>query len=210
VGFIARGGGTWLLGTATIVVILAYAAQAFHHSLLGMAAGLFGVILIFLLWFFRDPQRKPAGGVLSPADGKVVRIDVVEDADVGRADRISIFMSPLDVHVNRIPFGGTILAVRHIPGKHIPAFNKDSDRNERVETLIQTPLGPMKVIQIAGAVARRIVPYLTSGKVTAGQRMGLIRLGSRCDLLIPVGIVQWNKEIGTQVHGASDSIGVIV
>ena len=103
--------------------------------------------------------------------------------------RVAIFLSPLDVHVNRAPLDGTITSMRHIAGGFRPAFDKDSDQNERVVWHFGTSLGDIELVQIAGAVARRIVPYLGVGaKVARGERIGLIRFGSRVDIYLPEGI----------------------
>nr|SBO98241.1 Phosphatidylserine decarboxylase [Nonomuraea gerenzanensis] len=140
-----------------------------------------------MLWFFRDPDRTPGDGrVLSPADGVVQSIDPWPD---GRT-RVAIFMSPLNVHVNRAPLAGNVTSVQHVAGGFLPAFNKDSDQNERVVWHFETTLGDIEMVQIAGAVARRIVPYLSAGaKVEQAERIGLIRFGSRVDIYLPEGIV---------------------
>ncbi|GAT79945.1 phosphatidylserine decarboxylase [Streptomyces sp. F-3] len=145
-----------------------------------------------MLWFFRDPEREIAQGrVLSPADGVVQSIMPWKD---GRT-RVAIFMSPLNVHVNRAPLAGTVTSVEHIPGGFVPAFNKESENNERVVWHFDTELGDIEMVQIAGAVARRIVPYVSSGtKVEQGERIGLIRFGSRVDLYLPRGV-----EVAVQV-----------
>jgi phosphatidylserine decarboxylase len=139
-----------------------------------------------MLWFFRDPDRTPGEGrVLSPADGVVQSIDPWPD---GRT-RVAIFMSPVNVHVNRAPLAGNVTSVQHVAGGFMPAFNKDSDQNERVVWHFETALGDIEMVQIAGAVARRIVPYVTTGaKVERAERIGLIRFGSRVDIYLPEGI----------------------
>jgi phosphatidylserine decarboxylase len=139
-----------------------------------------------MLWFFRDPEREiTEGRVISPADGVVQSIMPWRD---GRT-RVAIFMSPLNVHVNRAPLAGTVASVEHIPGGYVPAFNKESEHNERVIWHFDTELGDIEVVQIAGAVARRIVPYVPRGcKVEQGDRIGLIRFGSRVDVYLPAGI----------------------
>lgn len=146
-----------------------------------------------MLWFFRDPEREiTAGRVISPADGVVQSIMPWKD---GRT-RVAIFMSPLNVHVNRAPLAGTVTSVEHIPGGFVPAFNKESENNERVVWHFDTELGDIEMIQIAGAVARRIVPYIPEGtKVEQGDRIGLIRFGSRVDLYLPEG-VEVDVEVG--------------
>ena len=204
---LARGSASWLIPPLLVAAALAaFGWQAGLAWPLWLAL-LPAVVLVFFVNFFRDPDRTPAPGVASPADGKVVRIDTVDDPDVGQADRVAIFMSPLDVHVNRFPLDGKVVSVRHVPGGHIPAFDKDSDRNERVETILDTPLGRVKVVQIAGTVARRIVPYIQAGQpAQKGARMGLIRFGSRCDLYIPIGKARWTVRLGQQLYAAKDQV----
>lgn len=181
---LARGASPWLLPTvATAALSLARArrsgvAKAVAVPATALAAG--------MLWFFRDPEREIGSGrVISPADGVVQSIMPWKD---GRT-RVAIFMSPLNVHVNRAPLAGTVTSVEHIPGGFVPAFNKESENNERVVWHFDTELGDIEMIQIAGAVARRIVPYIPQGtKVEQGDRIGLIRFGSRVDLYLPEGV----------------------
>ncbi|MET7610153.1 phosphatidylserine decarboxylase [Streptomyces seoulensis] len=188
---LARGASPWLLPTvATAALSLARArrsgvAKAVAVPATALAAG--------MLWFFRDPEREiTEGRVISPADGVVQSIMPWKD---GRT-RVAIFMSPLNVHVNRAPLAGTVTSVEHIPGGFVPAFNKESENNERVVWHFDTELGDIEMIQIAGAVARRIVPYIPEGtKVEQGDRIGLIRFGSRVDLYLPAG-VEVDVEVG--------------
>lgn len=139
-----------------------------------------------LLWFFRDPERDtPAEGIISGADGVVQSIDRQPDGRI----RVAVFMNPLNVHVNRAPLAGTVSSLTHRPGGFLPAFDKDSDQNERMVWHFDTELGDVEVVQIAGALVRRIVPYLERGeKVERGQRIGLIRFGSRLDVYLPSGV----------------------
>lgn len=181
---LARGASPWLLpalAAAGVSLVRArrsprWAAAAVPAT--ALAAG--------MLWFFRDPEREPGQGrVLSPADGVVQSILPWQD---GRT-RIAIFMSPLDVHVNRAPLAGTVTSVEHVPGGFVPAFDKESEHNERVVWRLDTELGEVELVQIAGTVARRIVPYVAQGaKVEQGERIGLIRFGSRVDVYLPRGI----------------------
>lgn len=139
-----------------------------------------------MLWFFRDPDRQVGNArVLSPADGVVQSIEPWPDGRI----RVSIFMGPLNVHVNRAPCAGTVTSAEHIPGGYLPAFDKDSERNERVVWHLDTAFGDLEFAQIAGAVARRIVPYVKAGEgVGRGERIGLIRFGSRVDIYLPEGL----------------------
>lgn len=136
------------------------------------------LVSFFLLYFYRDPERKIEAGIVSPADGLVQRAEIKSGMV-----RLSIFMNVHNVHVNRSPFDGKILSIKHKSGGYLPAFHKDSDRNERLMTKIETSIGVMKVIQIAGVLVRRIVSYVKPDtEVTKGERIGLIHFGSRVDL----------------------------
>lgn len=174
----------WLAPTAAAAAVTAVLTR--RSPRWALAAAPLAALTGGMLWFFRDPERVPGEGrLISPADGVVQSIDPWPD---GRT-RVAIFMSPLNVHVNRAPAAGTVLSVEHVPGGFVPAFNKDSDQNERVVWHFDTVLGDIEMVQIAGAVARRIVPYLFAGaKVVQGERVGLIRFGSRVDVYLPEGI----------------------
>ena len=204
----ARGSLPWLaVPLAAAIALLAVWRMTGAAWALWVAVGVL-LVELFLAQFFRDPERQASPGVSSPADGKVVRIDRITDPDLGDVDRLSIFMSPKDVHVNRFPFDGRVVSVTHVDGGHIPAFDKDSDRNERVVTVLDTEVGRVKVIQIAGTVARRIVPYISGGEpAVKGVRFGLIRLGSRCDLLVPPGSVRWTVQLKQQVYAGKTQVG---
>ncbi|MEE1941884.1 phosphatidylserine decarboxylase [Streptomyces sp. TRM 70361] len=181
---LARGASPWLLPTvATAALTLARARRSRGAA---VAAVPVTALAAGMLWFFRDPERETAQGrVISPADGVVQSIMPWKD---GRT-RVAIFMSPLNVHVNRAPLAGTVTSVEHVPGGFVPAFNKESENNERVVWHFDTELGDIEMVQIAGAVARRIVPYVEQGaKVEQGERIGLIRFGSRVDLYLPEGV----------------------
>jgi phosphatidylserine decarboxylase len=155
--------------------------------------------LIFTLNFFRDPERTTPSGddiVVSPADGKVLFVkDVIDNKYInGKAKQISVFMSPLNVHVNRIPISGTVEYVKYIKGKFIAAFeDKASDENERSEFGIKSSRGKVFFTQVAGAVARRIVYEIKEGeKVQMGKRFGMIKFGSRVDIVVPA---EWNAKV---------------
>ncbi|MEV8334547.1 phosphatidylserine decarboxylase [Streptomyces niveus] len=183
-GRLARGASPWLLPTvATAALSLLRARSSKRAAVVAVPAT---ALAAGMLWFFRDPEREiTQGRVISPADGVVQSIMPWKD---GRT-RVAIFMSPLNVHVNRAPLAGTVTSVEHIPGGFVPAFNKESENNERVVWHFDTELGDIEMVQIAGAVARRIVPYVPQGtKLEQGERIGLIRFGSRVDIYLPEGV----------------------
>jgi len=150
------------------------------------------VVFGLTLNFFRDPRRiTPEGDrlIIAPADGKVVVSKEVEENEYfhSRAQQISIFMSPLNVHVNRNPVTGVVRHIRHIPGQYFAAFeDKASEKNEQTIVGIESPHGRILFKQIAGFIARRIVCSLNVGDpVQAGARFGMIKFGSRVDVFIP-------------------------
>jgi len=160
-----------------------------------MLLGLF--LLGFTLWFFRDPARSPPDGaddlLIAPADGKVMFVKRVHEPDMikGEGQQVSIFLSPLNVHVNRVPATGTIAFTRYIPGDYLVAWHeKSSELNERSEIGMTHGSGASVVFkQIAGAVARRIVFHIKEGEsVAAGQRYGIVKFGSRMDVIVPLSV----------------------
>jgi phosphatidylserine decarboxylase len=149
----------------------------------------------FCLWFFRDPERAAPPDerlVVSPADGRVVAVVQEREERIlhAPATRVSIFMSPLDVHVNRNPVSGTVELVRHTAGKFGAAFaDKASLDNERNALLLESGGRRYLLVQIAGALARRIVCRVRPGdRVRRGERFGMIMFGSRVDLFLPPGV----------------------
>lgn len=157
------------------------------------------LLLIFTLNFFRDPERiipDKDNIVVSPADGKVLFVkEVIDEKFINsKAKMISIFMSPLNVHVNRIPISGKVEYLKYIPGEYLAAFeDKASEKNERTEIGITNPNGKVLFTQIAGFVARRIVCDLQIGdSVNIGNRFGMIKFGSRVDIIVPV---QWQAKV---------------
>jgi phosphatidylserine decarboxylase len=150
------------------------------------------VVLIFVVQFFRDPPRQvPAepGAVLSPADGRIVKVEKVRDPYVGRESLlISVFMNVFNVHSNRAPVDGTVEKVEYSAGKFINAdLDKASTENERNAVVIRLPDGErISSVQVAGLIARRILCYVNPGDaLTRGQRYGFIRFGSRVDVYLP-------------------------
>ncbi len=153
---------------------------------------MFTVLAIFFLFFFRDPDRQiPAdsGVVVAPADGRVVHAGPPEPnvAPPGSWQQISIFLSPLDVHVNRAPIGGRVTRVRYHPGKFLPAYQPSAaTENERNEIWIEHEGETIVCRQVVGILARRIVCRVAPGTlIETGQRFGIMRFGSRTDLFLP-------------------------
>jgi phosphatidylserine decarboxylase len=150
------------------------------------------IVLVLTVNFFRDPDRSTPPGqslIVSPADGKIIAVRQVEEKEyVGsKATLVSIFMSPLNVHVNRTPITGTVRYLRYVEGEYFAAFeDKASEKNEQMVIGIENERGRVLFKQIAGFVARRIVCKLTMGQpVKAGERFGMIKFGSRVDVFIP-------------------------
>jgi phosphatidylserine decarboxylase len=179
-----------------------------------LAGPIFGLPLLlvsgFLLFFFRDPERihdAPASAVLSPADGRVMVAGepTGEATPPGRWQQISVFLSPMDVHVNRIPVSGRVTRVEYHPGRFLPAYRKESgDLNERSEVTIDHDGQPIVVRQIVGVLARRVVCRTREGQhVTAGERYGVMKFGSRMDVFVPVDAVLHIKVGDTVVGGVT-------
>lgn len=168
---IARGGRVF------VAVSIAAAIAALVVSVY-LSLGL-GVLAAFLAFVFRDPERIPGEGIVSPADG------VVRDIDSEKGI-ISIYLALRNVHVTRTPLAGTVKSSRRVRGRHRPAFSHKSPHNERLELELETALGRVTVVQMVGMLARRIVPYVGEGSVLAkADKLGLIRFGSRVDMQLP-------------------------
>jgi phosphatidylserine decarboxylase len=175
---------------------------------------IFFLITAFIVWFFRNPERKTPPDeklVISPADGEVIKIEDIEDHELvtGRFRKICIFMNVFSVHVNRIPYAGRIETIRYYKGKFLTAnLDKASSDNERNGLLIRIADGRViGLVQIAGLVARRIVCWVNEGMmVKKGERFGLIRFGSRVDVLLPVDATVLVK-LGDKVRAGETPIG---
>jgi|Deesub1362A_J573_1020465.scaffolds.fasta_scaffold01480_6 phosphatidylserine decarboxylase len=156
--------------------------------------------IIFISYFFRDPERTPEGeGYLAPADGRVTKVD---------ERRISIFMGLRDVHVNRSPYDGVIKSVEKSKGSHFPAFLKNSDKNERNVIVMETKYGNLILTQIVGFFARRIVCKVKKGdRVRRGERIGYICFGSRVDVIFPEGTKIYVRE-GDKVKAGETVVAV--
>jgi phosphatidylserine decarboxylase len=185
--------GLALLGRRRLAVPFAAAAAA--------AAG-----------FFRDPERAipvVANGVLSPADGRVMSVQDAVDPFVGPSVRVAIFLSPLDVHVNRAPIGGVVTDTVYTPGRFVAAYDPAAESNERCAVRLQGEHARITTVQIAGVVARRIVCRVGPGdKLSAGERFGMIRFGSRTDCYMPRS-TEVTVRVGERVRGGQTVIGVL-
>ncbi len=162
--------------------------------------------------FFRDPERAipaVANGVLAPADGRVMSIEDAVDPFVGPSVRVAIFLSPLDVHVNRAPIAGVVADITYTPGRFAAAYAPAAEANERCTVRLQGEHVRVTVVQIAGVVARRIVCRVGPGdKLAAGERFGLIRFGSRTDCYMPR-TTEIAVRVGESVRGGQTVIGVV-
>jgi phosphatidylserine decarboxylase len=192
--------------------------------LLALAAGLwlgrawsvpFLILAAFFLFFFRDPNRSvPAGAnlVVSPADARVMVAGAPAGAGAppGEWQSVSMFLSPLDVHVNRTPVSGAVTKVEYHPGRFLPAYRKEAgELNEWTEVWFATPGGPVVVRQIVGILARRIVCRLAVGQqVAAGDRFGVMKFGSRIDMFLPLSATIHIKA-GDKVVGGETPIATL-
>lgn len=195
---IHKEGYTTILVSATTLTLLNFLANYFfseNHPLIQLIILIVSIFLFFIvLQFFRSPTRKITINekcILAPADGKIVVIEQTNEPEVLQEKRIqvSIFMSPINVHVNRYPVSGEVVFSKYHPGLYLVAWHpKSSTENERTTIVIQTP-SRVKILmrQIAGALARRIVCYPQEGwMVRQGDEMGFIKFGSRVDLFLPL------------------------
>ena len=211
---LARWGWTELnvFGWPLIVAIILLARCCGPWHWLALPA----VVLAWLISFFRDPPRRlpeTANVIVSPADGKVVEVTQLDHYDFldGPAVRIGIFLSIFNVHINRAPFAGQVVDLHYQPGEFLNALNPASAlRNESMwigfETAEETPRR-FAVRQISGAIARRIVCPLAVGQaVTRGEKFGMIKLGSRTELILPATAVEVTVKVGDKVHAGRDVV----
>lgn len=189
---VAREGIVFIV-IAAILTIACYALALSRRSWpLWLLAFALTIIALWVVYFFRDPERAGERGddlVIAPADGRIVMITEVDEPAFlhGRAIRISIFMNVFNVHVNRYPLAGTVRYVHYNPGKFLnAATEKSSLENEQSSIGIESNGRRILVRQIAGLIARRIVTYSREGEqVEQGERLGIIRFGSRVDVFVP-------------------------
>jgi len=182
---IDRSGYPFVLGALVPAVALALFGYTLSSIPLFVLAG-------FFVFFFRDPDRTIRAGtdlVLSPADGRVLVAGAADAriAPPGQWQQISIFLSPMDVHVNRVPASGRVTKVEYTPGKFLPAYHHDATQNERTEIWLDAGGRTIVFRQVVGMLARRIVCRVGVGQeVKAGDRFGVMKFGSRMDVFVPV------------------------
>lgn len=206
-GLIAEEGLPFIMPLALFTILSAAVGRP------GLA-GLLFLMTSFVLWFFRNPDRITPDNprqVISPADGKVIRIEDVDCNGLiqGRFRKISIFMNVFNVHVNRIPYSGRIRTIHYHKGRFLSAnLDKASEQNEKNSIVITTDDGrDVMAVQIAGLIARRIVCWIAEGLyVTKGQRFGLIRFGSRVEVFLPFDS-QIAVKVGDKVKAGETPIG---
>lgn len=203
---IAREGYPFIL-IALFCIIVVWLAG------LGWLEFLFVPLGVFVVAFFRDPERQiplEAGSITSPADGKVIKVELIKDEKFLKADalRICIFMNVFNVHVNRVVASGKVVDVIYNPGKFFNAsLDKASMHNEQNAVIMENNGRKFAFNQIAGLIARRIVCYAKPGmKYEKGQRFGLIRFGSRVDVYLPAGCSP-SVKVGEKVRAGSSILG---
>lgn len=195
-------------------LVLAAAGWYFGLAWLFVAALLALLLAAFMAYFFRDPERTistDADVIVSPADGLVTRVELLTPGQTDSPQVVSIFLSPLDVHINRAPIAGRVTAVNYTKGRYLMATKEEASLvNEQNAITIESPDGLTIVCkQIAGILARRIVCWKQTGDTVArGERFGLIKFSSRTDLILPAR-VQVLVKVGTRVQGGATIIGKV-
>ena len=214
---LAKGSGSWVFSSLSFGVFFFVLSVFFSiddriRSVLFLVSVVWFCLVILFLVFFRDPDRMISKGVVACADGRIREIKRLEDEVIGKCIMVSTFMNLYNVHVNRMPIDGRIVDVKHYSGWHLPAFKKESEKNERVILIVDSDIiGQVKIVQIAGAIARRIVLYVKKGdKIGKGDRIGIIRLGSRVDVYLPEDkIKKINVKVGDFVKAGVDTVAEI-
>ena len=209
---LASEGNIIIYPLSILLLLSIISGYIYDISIIHIITSVITILMIFCLNFFRDPKRITPNQdnlIVSPADGKIIKIDEVYDPNSGeKLKMVSIFLSVFNVHANRMPVDGKFVDVQYVKGKFLAAFDhKASDFNERTEIQIETRFGIIMVKQIAGLVARRILCYANVGeKMEAGARLGFIRFGSRTDIILPASI-DLKIELDQKVIGGETVIG---
>jgi len=209
--FIAPEGLSNIIPVAGLSIIF-WALYRRYRKITIIPGVIFTILSLFALFFFRDPAREITPGanvILAPADGVVLPFDYYQYADGTKTPMLSIFLSPLNVHINRSAVTGKVLAVEKRTGLYLPAYKPDAaEKNEMNMIIVQTDYGIVVMRQVVGFIARRLVCNLQPGQmVTAGQRIGLMKFGSRMDLILPSNI-EIKVKPGEKVRAGQSIIGV--
>jgi phosphatidylserine decarboxylase len=219
---IAKYGLDNFLVGIVIGVIIIICALVFNYPMsLKVISWILGLLIIFFMfWFFRDPERniplialEDPSVILAPADGKVVEIKEVDEINVlkQKVRQISIFLSPLDVHINRSPVTGKVFYFKYYPGKYLVAYHpKASEENEHTLIGVTNEFGSVAFKQIAGILARRVVCVIKEGdEIRAGDKIGMMKFGSRMDILLPLNARIFVK-VGDKVRGGETIIARLI
>jgi phosphatidylserine decarboxylase len=216
-------GYPFIIGSLFITCILGVLLFLFIRSstytlsfyIIAFASCLMLIMTVFIAYFFRDPERnipQEKGFFVSPADGKVIRIKDVYENDYLKSDtkEVSIFMSPLNVHVNRAPCDGVVSMVKYSPGKYMAAYRDDASiKNENIVMVLDCQESRILVRQVAGFVARRAVCKVKAGdSLKRGERYGMIKFGSRLDVYMPMN-TKIKVSLGEKVKAGETAIGKI-
>jgi phosphatidylserine decarboxylase len=197
--------GRWLVPSLAAIVLVAVLLAV---GILPLTVVYVGVLLIatsywlFFAAFFRDPERPVGKGIVAPADGKVQSIE----REAGTV-RIAVFMNVTDVHVNRFPIAGRVDSIRTSGAGYRPAYVPDARHNLQQSFRLTTAIGPVEVVQMTGIVARRLVAFVKEGEAhEKGERLGMIVIGSRVDVLLPADRVRVSAEVGDRVWAGTTTI----
>jgi len=211
---VAKEGYGVLGGVVLFFIIILSGASVTHNIILKILALLSFIFLLFSFYFFRDPNRQTPdveNSIISPADGKIIVIDEVNEPDYfkERVKKISIFMSVLDVHVNRIPISGRVTYFDYKRGAFLPAYKEDASlQNEHTTIVIENEKTKVMFRQIAGILARRIVCHIREGNIVKrGERFGMIKFGSRVDIFVPLN-VEIKAKLNDKVKAGETIIGI--
>jgi phosphatidylserine decarboxylase len=190
---LAKNSTTWISVPIFLTAALAVAGS-WYMSAVALAG------FIFMIFFHRDPDRLPHGdGMVSPADGRIIQ---------ATPDRITVFMGAADVHVNRAPLAGTVRSIEYMKGTHLPAFLNGASQNQQNRIRLETEDGDMELRQITGTIVREIVCYVRPGDhVLRGERIGMIRFGSRVEMSLPSGY-RLLVELGDRVKAGETVVAV--
>ena len=201
----ALGEAKWIFGTLAVALLATFVTWP---ALSIVVAGM----ILFTIYFFRDPERIPPADetlAVAPADGLVTTVDEVEETEFlnAKARRIGIFLSVLDVHVNRAPLAGEVICSKHKPGRFLDARDPNASLiNQSRSWVFDGPFGSVMVKQITGAIARRICPWAEVGdKLLRGERFGMIRFGSRTEIFLPMD-AEILVKLGDRVRGGETAV----